>query len=792
MFSNSIFGALRAALRSGVSSAALDRAVGFQGNGGAFSPWALGRIAGLTALCGCAVHVGSACAQEASAATANPAGLAEVVVTAQRRAENLQIVPISVTVLTGQSVANSGFQSLTDLQYLVPGVQFDPTNGAAFQIRGVGSTSFDFSNEKSVNVVVDDVVMDGQRENGLEGLEDIQRVDVLMGPQGTLFGKNSTSGAISVTTADPSLGKFEGNASVSYGERNDRNVNLVLNAPITSQIAARVTAFEQGQDGVGEYTTLHKKLGSFAEEGYRLKLLYEPNDKLQIVFANDYAHHWDDTIRTPVAGASATVTAEELALGVTPGPQNANDADSSMGQIVTESFGDTLHVKYKIGGDTLTSISAYRATIYRNNTPADLLPANEYAYIPFNDGALKTSKVSEELRWASPTGQFLEYLGGLFYNKLIADQTQLQWATLGAPLVSSTGVPLTQLYALTGAIGASGNEAYFQARNTSAAMFGQLKFNLTDKFNIAFGARYSYDDNTQAISYPTVASAPITGTVDTFVATSAQPAYPRGGVSATNFSYRISPQYRIDNNIMVYASYSTGYKPPGVAFVSNKYDPYRAETVDALEVGEKSELFDHRLRINFDVFQEKFTNFQATTLTTIPGAIVQQLVIGNAGGLTSEGAEATFAVRPTNELTFNGSVTYTDAWFTKYIYNATTSYTGSSLTNAPRWAASVSADYEHTIGSVVKLRANISDSYRSSVWTVVGEPSYSYVPGYNLVNGRISLSPTNSNLQVGIYARNLLNTYFSTGWQQYGALGLLHYTTLDAYRTVGVFVKYGF
>src|SRR4051812_39359390 len=146
------------------------------------------------------------------AAAQQTSELAPVIVTAQRRSENLQVVPIAVSVVSGKTLEDSGYQSLTDLQYLVPGLQYDPTQGAAFQIRGVGSTSFDFSNAKSVSVVVDDVVMDAQRANGLIGLIDIQRVDVLMGPQGTLFGKNATSGVMSVTTEKPELKRWSASA----------------------------------------------------------------------------------------------------------------------------------------------------------------------------------------------------------------------------------------------------------------------------------------------------------------------------------------------------------------------------------------------------------------------------------------------------------------------------------------------------------------------------------------------------------------------------------------------------
>ena len=716
--------------------------------------------------------------------------LAPVVITAQHREESMQNVPISVTSISGKALEDSGYQSLTDLQYLVPGLQYDPTQGAAFQIRGVGSESFDFSNAKSVNIVVDDVVMDAQRDNGLTGMVDIQRVDVLMGPQGTLFGKNSTSGVVMVTTGDPELGEKQVKASVSYGQRNDHILNTTLNLPLNETSALRVSAFDQGQNGYGNYVLYNDKLGTVKEYGFRAKLLVKPDGVFDAILATDYEYHWDNSIRTAVSGAPASVTAQEIALGVTPGPQNASTADSSRGMIQTKEWGASLRMHYKFDDAKLTSITAYRGTVYDNNTPADLLPGNEYAYIPYNDGALKTNKFSQELRLASTTGKFMEYVGGLFFNRLSAQQSQLQWATLGAPLVSANGTPNTSLYALTGAIGQNGNTALFNAVDTTGAAYGQLKFNFTDKFNLALGGRYTYDRNSQSLGYFNTPTVPITGQNDTFTATSAAPLYPSGSISGQNFSFRVSPEFKYADNAMVYATYSTGFKPGGIAFVSNHFDPYKAETVQSFEVGHKAEYFDHRLRLNVDAFLEKFTNFQASTLTSIPGSPLQQIVIGNAGGLKSQGIEASAAWRATRSLTLNGAVTYDDAYFTNYIYNTTTNYTGSMLTNAPRWAASLSADYKHVVGENTMMKAHVDYTYRGKLWTVVGQPAYSEVPGYSLVNARVSFKAANSDFEYGVYARNLFNTYFSTGWQQYGALGLLHYTSPDAYRTIGVFAKY--
>lgn len=784
-----------------------------------------------TALAGLPMIARAAEAAPASASTGADGQpvLDQILVTAERRKEKMQNVPISIISLSGDALQNSGYQSLTNLQYTTPGLTYDPTQGAAFQIRGVGSTSFDFSNAKSVNVVVDDVVMDAQRDLGITGLVDIERVDVLMGPQGTLFGKNSTSGVISITTVKPKLNDFSGKVYASYGERNDRTVNGTINVPLGQTAALRISAFDVGQDGKGRYVTLNRNLGRVDEYGVRGKLLWQPSDDLEVILAGEYTHHYDTSVRTAVGGPagtsfapSAAVTAAQIALGVTPGPRNVDTADGFLGSIVTVNKGGSLHVAYKLGDHTLTSITAYRETKYNNDTPADLLPNDVYSYISYNSGRLKTDKFSEEVHLASPAGGFVEYLVGGFYNRLHANQTQVQWGPLGTSPLIVNGQVISNLYANTGANDPVtgkllGNAVQFNAHNETLAAFGQVKFNPTPRFSLTLGGRYNYDRNDQTISYPTIDPVPILGRAITFTATGTAPTadYRYGVKSSTRFTYRIAPTFQLNKDVMLYATYSTGYKPGGVAFVGNKYDPYNPESVTSWEIGEKGEFFNHRLRVNFDVFSSKYANFQATILTPVStgvGGFILASAIGNAPGLRSRGIEAQVAFKPTHSLSLSGAVTFTDAKFTSYVASSNANYTGTRLTNAPRWMSTIAADYNAPINDKTDLKAHLEYVYRSDLQTVTGailgditapavtnadgtktpNASYSYVPGYGLVNGRITLARANDRVEVGIYARNLFNQYFSTGWQIYGALGLLHYTSPDAYRTVGAFAQVKF
>lgn len=715
--------------------------------------------------------------------------LDEIVVTAQRRSENSQRIPLSVLAVSGDTIEASGYRDVTDLQYLAPGVQYDPTQGAAFQIRGVGTTSFDFSNAKSVSVVVDDVVMDGQRANGLIGLVDIAGVEVLMGPQGTLFGKNSTSGVISVRTNRPQLGVTSIRASASYGEHNDRALNATLNVPLGDEAALRISAFDQGQDGFGRNVTLNKQIGQVHQYGGRLRLLVEPMESFNITLSADYAHHWDSSVRTPVSGQTEAVTKMLNDLGVFPGERNADTADSQFGEIETEEWGISARIETRLAGHDLTSISAFRSTLYNNATPANLLPIDQFAFIPFNFGHLTTEKVSQELHFASPSDQPITYLVGLFYNRLQATQTQYQWATLGAPM------PRPVLYALTGAIGVDGNTSLFRAVNETMAAFGQAQFEITEQFRVTLGARYTHDNNSQSLDYIHTDPVRVTGYNPVFVGTSAPPVYRFGRVKGDNFSFRVAPEYRITDNAMVYASFSTGYKPAGIAFVGNRYAPYDAETVKAWEIGLKSEWFDRRLRFNINAFRSDFKDFQATILTQVPdgaGGTLLATAIGNAGGLRSQGLETTIAVRPASFLSISASGTYTDAVFTDYRYNDTTDYTDTQLPNAPKWSATIAADIDQPVSDGWRLKAHADYAWRDKYWTVVGQPEWSFVPSYGLANARLSVVSANDRFEVGAYARNLFDTWFSTGYQIYGNLGLLHYTSPNARRTVGAFVNVNF
>jgi iron complex outermembrane recepter protein len=735
--------------------------------------------AGLLALTG----PGFAHAQDAaqSSPPSQPADeLTEIVVTSQRRNENLQVVPVAVTVVNGAALQNSDIRDASDLQYVAPSLQYNPSNGGGFQIRGVGTQSYDFSAEQAVSTVVDDVVMDAPRDLGLTGLNDVEQVEVLRGPQGTLFGKNSTSGVVSFTTKAPELGQTSGAVNGSYGERNDFNVNGMVNMPLGADAALRVTGFAQGQGGFGE-NVFNNTSASFQERGVRAKLLFTPDDKLRVVLNADYAEHVDNYPEGTGAAGLVTATpiygAASAAAGITIGPNNFQVDEPNPQSVRNSSYGTSLTASYELGRDTLTSVTAFRRTFLDQTGGTNLIASP--VFLPEEGNTEGARKISQEFRVASPTGDFIEYVAGVFYNDLAVHATASQWGTLGEPL--PPGVYLNP----TGVAGGAGNSSVFDTSNIGKSAFGQVKLNMTDRLAVAIGGRFTHDRNSQALSFESVP------TNIFLIPLYPAPAQTSGVAEESNFSYSIHPEYKFTSNVFGYLTYATGYKGPGVAFVSNLYSPYKAETVVDYEAGVKSELFDRRLRLNADVFYEKYKDFQAQTLELQPGGLLQY-VIGNAGGLRSQGVEADteFTILP--GLNASVSATYADAIFTNYI-DGPNNYTGQALPYAPKWSETTALTYQHEVTGGYDVVANANYNYRSAIYAAVGDPA-TIIKGYGLFGGEIGIRPTGGNWQVGIYGRNLFDTHFASVKSNLAVegIGTIASYSQMSFRTVGGYVRYHF
>lgn len=368
-----------------------------------------------------------AASEQAADGRSRPDNGADIVVTATRRAERLQDVPLAVNAISGDQLAATGFKDLTNIASTFSGVQFGTTpNDSGFRLRGVGTLGgFSSASEAPVGLVVDNVVVGfGSPVNSLG---DLERIEVLKGPQGTQFGKNASSGVINITTKKPELGEFSGNLFGSYGSLNERDIHGAVNVPLGSKAALNVYAFDRAYDGYVRNVVRNEDWGGQHYYGARAKLLVEPTDGLSIYLIGDYSRQkqkgpgqiWTLNKLTPAQSAPGGIAGLPFvnlaALGVTPGAHNDKSIENGAGYIDVENYGASLELDLELGDYTLTSITAFREA---NEAPyvysIDGLPYTKFSAVA--TGETKRS-YSQELRLTSPQGHPLEYIAGLYLSR---------------------------------------------------------------------------------------------------------------------------------------------------------------------------------------------------------------------------------------------------------------------------------------------------------------------------------------------------------------------------------------
>jgi iron complex outermembrane receptor protein len=744
----------------------------------------------ITGVCALALALGTgstALAQQAQASANANAGGGDVIVTAQRRSEPLQKVPLAVTAVSGRQLQQSTFTSLADIQFLAPSVQFQSGVSPEYQVRGVGTQTFDYGIEQSVGVFIDDVTQSLPRSPDLGTLADISQIEVLRGPQGTLFGKNTSAGAIVITTNKPQIGVFEDDAHFSYGTANEVVAQDTLNLPLTDDLAARLTGGYVHRDGYVDNLFTHEKLYEHDDATFNGKLLWRPTSNLEVYFIADYQSHRDNgssvwTIRSYGTGdsgvnpafASPTFIRDELtAFGVTPGPNN--DAGAWDGPIYTRNNteGAQVEVNYHLGDYTLTSVSAYRAYDYNVALEVDSTPLPIF---DTNTGFIHSGQATQEFRITSPSGRPFEYVAGLYFYDLINNPGQLQGGTFGLEPDSSTTFLSSQ-----------GGAPRYHVDSRSAAIFGQGTYHITDKLGLIIGGRYTYDDLLS--QYHVVPAANFCQVLYVFGA----PCLigPQAGaleVRHGDWSGRVGLQYNFDKDTMAYVTVARGYKGPTVNNILGASTPVLPETSIDYEGGVKSQWFDHRLTLNVALFYEQFTNFQAQTFdTTVNPPTFEE---GNAGGLRSEGVEVEFNGRVTPELNISGGLTYADTYFTDYLTECDPGLCvgmidpktgvfeaqlfqarGDALTNAPRWTYTLAANWHHPLNDKLMVDASANWVWKSAVYFAVGD-SNTIQPGYGLFNGNVGIGSPDGRWRLGLFARNLFDqhyvvdiipTFFDTG-----------------------------
>lgn len=598
------------------------------------------------------IGISAALAQaQAEPQSAQAGQVGDIIVTAQRSAQNLQDVPVAVTVVSGQDLQSRKLNDLSQITLAVP--SFSTSADNSFAIRGVGSLIFTANIDSSVGVSVDEVSLGVPlfMSNGI--LDDIAQVEVLQGPQGLLFGRNASAGLLNIVSNRPSLDRFEGNVNVELNNR-DRTPGSgfgiiakgTINVPVTDTLALRVNALESKQNPIARKVAGDPE--NFDEDqrrtAVRAKLLFEPASGGSLYIIGDYSRErgvggiFDRTFRSVAPTGSLIRPALVAKDGVTPGSRNLRYGSDADAYRSVDTYGVSANISIPLSESvTLNNIAAWRAfelasSIDGDGTSADLLNINR------NDS--NYNQYSNELRLAvEPGGRWDGQIGLYGFRSTLNTATLLQ-GSLGS------GIP-----------NFIGRDSRYTQTLRSYAAFGQIQYEIIDDLRLIAGGRVTDD-------YITINTRQNQFAYRSTLGIRTPPA--RQTFSASNFSWKLGTQYDPTPDLTLYATYSRGYKGPSFNSTFSVPDQdlaIRPETVGDIELGVKSMLFDRRLRLNLSVFRENFKNFQVQSLNISTGVSA----VGNAGRVRSQGVELTAVVKPIEGLTINAGATLLDSKFRSYV-----------------------------------------------------------------------------------------------------------------------------
>jgi iron complex outermembrane recepter protein len=695
--------------------------------------------------------------------------VAEVLVTATKRgAENIQSVPMAISAYSGDQLQSLGIESFSSIDLKTPGLVFTSNSGTVQPfIRGIGAEFPSSGLEAPVSVYVDDVYW--QRAWGSNyDLVDLSTVQVLKGPQGTLYGRNATGGAILITTNDPSH-KDEGKIFVETGSLDHVQTDVVLNKALTDRLAVRVSGRYTNQDGYLNNPVSGVSFGGFLGKTIRAKILYE-GDAFNVLLSGGYTENTGLTgLRQAYLGAPLCVVCD--LTGATP-PRGRYT--TYQGQDSPLRFHDgnvSLKITGNLGNLTITSItaaddafqfSATDETGFSNAPPGQALNFEEF-FIDHQTG----KDVMQEFRIASHFSGRFNFLAGI--NGQYSDESIASRVT-GAAF---NGADLTALN---------------NVKTTSAAPYAELYYNLTDALKLTVGGRYNYDRRT-AESTPG-------GLV-------AAPTYPYTG-SWKNFTPKVVFAYTPDESQNYYASYNTGFKSGGFnfpSFANSPTDILRPEKIRSYEVGAKNSFFGRRVLTTAAIFYYKYDDIQVSHVDSVRGSIKQ-----NAGTAEGKGVELDGQFAVSEQLTLGLGYAYLHARFTDYrnasvfepsssgigLQTAVLDLTGVPLPRAPDHTANANATYNFPLSSSWKGSLTGIARYTSAYDFNPdrgGPLGLDHQKAFAIVNLSGFVGPNDEKYKIGFYVDNVFDKLY---YDLVTTTGLGSYHGPAAPRTYGANVTVNF
>ena len=725
--------------------------------------------------------------------------LETVIITATKRIQPLQTTPIAISVISGAALEESNLNNLEAISAQVPTVNFR-TNAsnkdAALFIRGVGTISTSPGVEPTVSTVLDGVVTARPGQATLD-LVDIDRIEILRGPQGTLFGKNASAGVINIVSRAPGKA-FGGYADLSYFEGNERRVRLGASGELMPGLLRGGISVMAGKyDGNVTNVFDGSKVNGYDRKGVRGRLDITPMKDLKVVLIADHTQS-DDTPPTGVAYSTnvtayptGVVTANPnfgLAVApVVPSRENRQINSEMKTRVSDTNEGLSAQVDWGIGGQQLTSITAYRKWSNEQFQDQDRLGR---LFRGFNrtadNGVLDFSQFSQELRIASTQKGFVDYVAGLFYLEGKNDERYRRDVS-NCPGSTDAALPNGLVPCTSATSLAYNGVATYGVKSKSASLFGEGTFNFLPAFRAIAGLRYTSDDLSYYHGRESTAAAP---------GIAATRARVTGSTSENAVSGRIGPQFDISKDVMGYATVSRGYKGPAYNVFFNmgptQDNVLAPEKSKSLEVGLKTTLLDGRMRLNLALFKTNYTGYQANVPDLVNGVIVTRLI--NAGEVTTSGVEIDLQARVTSQLTVSAAVANTEARVRKFNCppNAAAScdINGKPMPFAPDWKSSVRVKYTQPLTNSLTLDYGLDANHQSSTNFDLQQQPDSVQPAYTIVNATLGLQST-AGWRVSLLAKNLGDQSYATFIQNSGN-HINRYVPRDDQRYFGVNVRYDF
>ncbi len=739
---------------------------------------------------------------------------AEILVTARRRAEASQDVPLAISVIGGEHLDNTGAFNVGRLQQLTPTLQFytsNPRNSAA-NIRGIGAP-FGLTNdgiEQGVGIYVDDVYYSRAASSTFDFL-DVARIEVLRGPQGTLYGKNTTAGALNITSRQPTF-NFEGRAEVSIGNLGFKQAKAAVSGPLSDKLAARVAISATSRKG----TIFNQATGNWINEqdnlGLRAQLLWRPTPDLEVTLAGDYSVQDAECcgqiyVRTGAtqrplnrqfaalaAGQGYTVPSTDPFARVTD-----LDADLNAGNKIG---GTSLRVKWDRGAGTLSSVTAWRFW--------DWKPANDRDFIglPITTASNNPSQqhqYTQEFRY-SQSGERLDFVVGLFgFHQTVRTQgLQVQGPAASRWLLNPSSALSLNPAVLDGL--RADND--IQLDNTSAAIFGQASWKITDALTLQPGARLNYDKK-KGLYSSVVTGTASDGTRQPVLFSGAYASDPwiaaqRGVIapqrfepefSAWNFSYDLTLSYKLAPQLLAYVTYAKTFKSGGINLNGVPSDAagnpllvagtVKPESLNHYEAGLKTQFWDRRVTFNLSAYRTDIDDFQALVSNGQLGVLRGYLA--NAEQVRTQGIEWDLSVRPSQRFNAYLNGAYTDAKYVRFSdapcppelsgggtgtpiaaagvpgnSPANCDISGARLPGVSKWAFSWGAEGNlpaKLLGQPGELYLGVDGSYRTSFSSNPTPSAYTEVAGYGLTNLRLGFR-TPGGLNVFAWVRNAFDAHY--------------------------------